>query len=178
MMWRCRGRYNDLLGALPPEIHDNMKLKQSKKIIPPVFTFVILATFLFVPITHAAVPSDTVNLNDKGFNFIVCDGPKLPPNYPNKPSGYRDCDFYALMVQAQKLINIAMVVGVFVAIAGFCYMGYLFMTGKEDDRKKGIDIFPKIFFGFIIMLSAWFIVYQLLSWLTGNNGFKALLGSP
>jgi Na+-driven multidrug efflux pump len=82
------------------------------------------------------------------------------------------------MMQAQKLINIAMVAGVFVAIGSFCYMGYLFMNGKEDDRKKGIEIFPKIFIGFIIMLSAWFIVYQLLDWLTGNSGFKTLLGSP
>jgi hypothetical protein len=141
--------------------------------------FLFLSTsFLSIHPIHAATPSAEVNPNDPGFNFIVCDGPRLPPTYKNPPANYRVCDFNALMTQVQKLINIAMVAGVFVAIGGFCYMGYLFMTGKEDDRKKGKEIFPKIFIGFIIMLSAWFIVYQLLGWLLKYPSLRTLLGSP
>jgi hypothetical protein len=71
-----------------------------------------------------------------------------------------------------------MVLGVFAAIILFTYAGYLMMTGKDSDRNKAKDIFPKIFIGFVIMLSAWFIVYQILDWLTGNGAFTKLLGNP
>ena len=66
----------------------------------------------------------------------------------------------------------------FAAILLFTYAGYLFLTGKEGDRKKAYDVFPKVFWGFIIMLTAWFVVYQILNWLTGNSIFGKLLGNP
>lgn len=123
------------------------------------------------------------------FKIVVCDGPDNPAiNKPvtvygndGKPSGTRPyvvCDFNGAMITVQHLINIAMVLGVLAAIVLFTYAGFLLITGKEGDRKKAYEIFPKVFWGFIIMLSAWFIVYQLLSWLTGNSIFTKLLGNP
>jgi hypothetical protein len=70
------------------------------------------------------------------------------------------------------------VIGVIAAFGSFCYIGYLYITGTQENIKKAKSIFPKIFFGFIIMLSAWFIVYQILTWLGSYNGYKALLGNP
>ncbi len=125
-------------------------------------------------------PTTDPNLdpNSSGFKIVVCDGPTLPANYPNKPANYVPCDFNGVMLQVQHLINIAMVLGVLVAIVMFSYAGGLYITGKKANVDKAHSIFPKVFFGFIIMLSAWFIVYQILSWLTNNDGFKALLGNP
>jgi membrane protein DedA with SNARE-associated domain len=71
-----------------------------------------------------------------------------------------------------------MVLGVLAAIIVFTYAGYLYITGIEGNIKKAKSIFPKVFLGFVIMLVAWFVVYQLLSWLTGNSGFAKLLGNP
>lgn len=126
----------------------------------------------------------------RSFRIVICDGPRLPDStsqeiinlkeeYKKDLNGkeYIPCDFKGLMLQIQHLINIMMVLGVFVAIGVFTWAGYLYITGIKANIDKAHTIFPKVFFGFIIMLSAWFIVYQILSWLTNNPGFKTLLGS-
>ena len=135
-------------------------------------------------------PNNTENPTQSSFQLTVCDGPdisSLPQSVQQQLvqqagkssiSQYHACNFNTAMIQIQHLIDIAMVLGVFAAIVLFTYAGFLMITGKEDDRKKAKDIFPKIFIGFIIMLSAWFIVYQILSWLTGNGIFTKLLGNP
>jgi hypothetical protein len=87
--------------------------------------------------------------------------------YPLK-EGYIPCDFQGLMMQAQHLINVMIVLGVVGALFGFAYAGYLYMTGTPKNLDKAKSIFPKVFWGFILMLTAWFVVYQILSWLTGN----------
>lgn len=150
----------------------------------------------------AAVPTQTLqpqlkeseNPNKSTFRIVVCDGPSLPRdtngNYTsdsqkmvdefkaaNPGREYVACDFNGIMLLVQHLINIMMVLGVLVAILMFSYAGLLMVSGKEDNIKHAKSIFPKVFWGFIIMLSAWFIVYQILSWLTDNSGFKTLLGA-
>ncbi|MBU6231066.1 MAG: hypothetical protein KGI45_02320 [Patescibacteria group bacterium] len=133
-----------------------------------------------------------VDVSSSGFRLTVCDGPTLPPGQ-SWVTAYKDsfqatyhrqyvaCDFNGAMMQVQHLIDVALVAGVLLAIAGFCYAGFLYIThgdnpGKRDEAK---DIFKKIFVGFIIMLAAWFVVYQVLAWLTGaNSGFTSLLGKP
>ncbi len=137
----------------------------------------------------------TTDISDKGFKLVVCDGPdgaghynpvtkefsseKLNGSYkyPLKDD-YIPCDFNGLMMQVQHLINIAIVVGVLVAILGFSYAGFLYITGSGDPGKltQAHSVFKKVLIGFIIMLSAWLIVFQVLSWLTGKSGFGALLG--
>ncbi len=139
----------------------------------------------------------TVNIFSQDFKFVVCDGPDLSKikdgaasmivrvggkevNYtPNGalPNGYVPCDFNGLMKTVQHFIDIAIVAGVIVALGSFCYIGYLYMTGKESNISTAKKIFPKIFWGFVLMIASWFIVYQLLSWLGASVG-KALLGNP
>ena len=136
------------------------------------------------------IPADSESPTQSSFRIVICDGPTLPPNTPQNaaartelikeagsPGQYIPCDFNGAMMQVQHLINICMVLGVLTAIVSFTYAGYLLMTGKEDDRKKAKDIFPKVGIGFLVMLSAWFIVFQILNWLTGNPIFTKLLGS-
>jgi len=143
------------------------------------YTLLALVAFQIAPVSAQTLtsPDPNANPNATGFKLVSCDGPTLPPGM-TVPQGYVPCDFNGVMIQVQHLINVAMVLGVFAAIAGFSYAGFLYVTGSEGNLKKAHEIFPKIFWGFIIMLSAWFIVYQLLGWLTNNSGFKALLGSP
>ncbi len=122
--------------------------------------------------TQGNLPPST-NINDSGFHLTVCDGPSLPGG---NPTDYVPCDFNGAMLQVQHLINIAIVGGVLVAIFGFSYAGFLYIRGREADRTQASSMFQKIGIGFIIMLSAWFIVYQILAWLTGGSGFGTLLG--
>jgi hypothetical protein len=142
------------------------------------FIPVLLTSFslLLSPVVFAQ-SAGPVDVTQPGFKIIVCDGPALPSSIPT-PQGYIPCDFNGAMIQVQHLIDIAMVLGVLAAIVIFTYAGYLYITGTEGNIKKAKSIFPKVFFGFVIMLVAWFVVYQLLDWLTGNSGFSKLLGSP
>ncbi|MEK7501695.1 MAG: pilin [Patescibacteria group bacterium] len=114
------------------------------------------------------------NLNpfSPDFQLSVCDGPKdLPGIDPNKI-----CDFKGLMTQAQFLINAMIMLGVLAAIVSLSYGGYLYITGEEGKIKQAKEIFRKTGWGFVMMLTAWFIVFQLLDWLAGNEGVKTLLG--
>lgn len=130
----------------------------------------------------AAADEPESDPSKEGFKLVVCDGPTLKgkllddANAALKTRKYVPCDFIGLMSQIQHLINIMIIVGVLAAIVGFTYAGALYITGSEANIKKAKGIFPKVFGGFIIMLSAWFIVYQILSWLTGEgSGFTQLL---
>lgn len=143
----------------------------------------LIAPAILIPMTAVAQtqPVDNVNLNDSAFKIVVCDGPQLPSTMTT-PSGYIPCNFNYAIFQIQHLINIAIVVGVFAAIVLFSYAGYIYisggMRGDANAHSTAIDIFRKVGIGFIIMLSAWFIVYQIMAWLTGSSGFAVLLGKP
>jgi hypothetical protein len=153
--------------------------------------FPLLATLIVTASLSGSVLAQgeaSSNPNSSLFRINVCDGPTLPKVLKDKlpqgaeftkqyghPPPYIPCDFKAAMRQIQHFITIAITLGVLVAVVGFTYAGALYMTGIEKYMSRARSIFPKIFWGFIIMLSAWFIVYQLLVWLTGS-GFESLLG--
>lgn len=182
-------------------IHNQKKNKH----LAQVFSLFIITLVFSVNIVFAVntpvfaqtlnTPTPEINPNSESFKIVVCDGPDMRQVAGNKGQNpevtvtdskgnvtkrpYVPCDFNGVMLQVQRLINIMMVLGVLVAIGMFSYAGFLYITGKQANIDKAHAIFPKVFFGFIIMLSAWFIVYQILSWLTGpNSGFKTLLGTP
>ena len=115
-----------------------------------------------------------MNLNpfsDK-FQLSICDGPKgLAGVAPDKV-----CDFKGFMTQAQFLINVMIMFGVLAAIVSLSYGGYLYITGEKGKIEQAKEIFRKTGWGFLMMLTAWFIVFQLLDWLAGNEGVKTLLG--
>ena len=149
----------------------------------------ILILAFFIPVASAKIRAlntsqpNTPELdpNSSKFKIVVCDGPKLPPKLlaqePNGGQDYVVCDFNGLMLQVQHLINIMMVIGIVVSIFAFSWAGALYISGSPAKKQEAHTIFPKVFKGLIIMLSAWFIVYQILSWLTKNEGLKTLLGS-
>jgi hypothetical protein len=157
-------------------------------------TIVLVSTSLVIlpgalsansPRTRTLTSDSQTDVNSPGFRLIVCDGPVLPVELRAQADAelqkygrtYQPCDFNGVMKQIQHLINLAVVVGVLAAIALFMFAGGLYLTGKEKNISWAWSIFPKVGGGFIIMLSAWFIVYQILAWLTGEgSGFSTLLG--
>jgi Type IV secretion system pilin len=142
---------------------------------------VISVLFVFGANNAKAQSKPNTDLGSKGFKIVVCDGPRLPQNLlakePNGGKDYVPCDFFGVMRQIQHLIDIMMIVGIVAIMVGFVWTGGLYISGDPGKIKQAKGIFPKIFTGLIMMLSAWFIVYQLLSWLTSNPGFKNLLTS-
>lgn len=131
-----------------------------------------------------------LDITSEGFKLSACDGPDLRGLTKVKikfngvayelngenPPGYVPCNFAGLMIQINKLIKIAFMAGVLIAIFGFTYAGFLYVTGgnQPGKRTQASGIFKKVGIGFIIMLSAWLIVSQILDWLA-KPGFAALL---
>jgi hypothetical protein len=131
-------------------------------------------------ITEGGVTGTTENVNIRSstFKFVVCDGPVRPEGYvPNPPdqTPYIPCDFKGLVLTVQHFLNIAMVLGVMGTIVTAVYAGYLYVTGKESNISKAKEMLPKVGIGFVLMLTAWFIIAQILTWLTNNDAFKTFL---
>lgn len=175
---------------------------KSKKIRAHIVSFVLFCLLLVFSYTGSNLSyAQTLDLqvsnpNSSKFKLLICDGPEQlnqakthmipdgkgglkldPPNWRPDPN-FVPCNFKGLMIEVQHLINIMITLGVFAAILGFTYAGYLHITGVPAKIDRARDIFRKVTIGFIIMLTGWFMVYQILDWLTGNSGLKALLGSP
>ena len=155
-------------------------------------TFLItsLAISFAGPVAFAVQNVPAVDLNQTptanspfgAFKLVQCDGPNLPASLIPTDSAqfqqkfghmppYVPCDFKGLMIEVQFLINAMLVVGVLAAMIGFAYSGFLYITGTQENLKKAKGIFPKIFWGFIMMLVAWFVVYQITVWLTGSSSY-------
>jgi hypothetical protein len=159
-----------------------------------IFALGLFINLLFISPLFAQT-TKSANPNDKGFRLAICDGPaalntpathmmsdgkgglRVDPQWKADPN-FIPCDFQGLMKQVQWLITAMLTLGVFVAILGFSYAGFLYVRGTPGTITQAHKIFEKVGVGFVIMLSAWFIIYQVLGWLTGNSGLKALLGSP
>ena len=162
-----------------------------------------LISYLLSPSSVSAVNNvPAVDLNSPSFHLLQCDGPDLSglpkdtkitingksytiegknPQITNadgsNPHQYQPCNFQGLMIEVQYLLNVMTIVAVLMAIVGFAIAGYLYITGIPKNIEKARGMFPKLAIGFILILTAWFIVYQILAWLTGNAGAAALLGN-
>jgi len=151
-------------------------------------TIIIALAFQIVAMAAAplawAQTQPSEDINSTGFKLSVCDGPdlsglketitvtvngtKVPTTPGQNPPGYVVCDYYGFVTLAQHVINIMIIVGVLAAMILMAFTGYLYITGTPSKIERAKSIFPKIVWGFILMLTAWFIVFQLLSWLTPN----------
>ena len=144
--------------------------------------------------TLNSAPTANEDPNVSGFRIVVCDGPDLSTlkatttvmfngksvdtTVGSNPQGYIPCNFNGAMIQIQHLIDLAMVLGVLGAMLGFSYAGYLYITGEKGKIDHAKTIFKQVMIGFVMMISAWFIVYQILSWLASNPNVTTLLGKP
>jgi len=125
------------------------------------------------------------NINSTSLKLLICDGPaqlvhydpvqkKYDPTYENKD--FIPCDFRGLMMQIQHFINLGFIAAVLASIIGLVRVGYLYITGVPANINKSKDIFKAIGIGFAIALGAWFIVYQILVWLTDTKTYSTLFG--
>lgn len=103
--------------------------------------------------------------------LVQCDG----VTDKNDPS-QKKCDFNALIKQINFIISWLFGISLSIAIVFLAYGGILYMTGTEGNISQAKGIFSSVGWGFIIMLSAWLIIYTLLNWLTKpGQGFTSLL---
>lgn len=89
---------------------------------------------------------------------LVFSGGIVPCNGP-------DCNFDSLLQLARNIIDFLIVVSIPLAVIAFIYAGFSYITagGNEGKIKKAHDIFWKVLWGFVFVLSAWLIVQTILA---------------
>ena len=86
------------------------------------------------------------------------------------------CNFVELMNTANYIINWLFYIAVSLCVVMFSYAGFLYMSASESNVKQAKGIFSNVIRGFIWMLLGWFVVHELLVWLTESSaGYDALL---
>lgn len=79
--------------------------------------------------------------------LIVCDGP--------------NCTFNSLLLLVERVITFLIYISIPLASISFAWAGFLliFSGGSEQKKNEAKSIFTKTAIGFIIVLSAWLIIY-------------------
>jgi hypothetical protein len=141
------------------------------------------------PAKSQTVSENTVLQNARdprstGFKLLICDGPeklrhfnpetnKIDENYSDP--NFIACDFNGIVLQVKHLINIMIIVGTMAVLVGLIYAGLLYISGEKGKIEQAKKMLPTMGKGFVIMLGAWFIVYQILSWIASDSGIGASL---
>ena len=105
---------------------------------------------ILLPIFLALIIIMPVFVNAQG-GFVPCGG-----------KGQHECGYYDLMRLVNNIINWIIMISIPVAAGVFAWAGILYMTtgivGKKEEAKK---MLWKVFWGLVIILSAWLIVTTL-----------------
>jgi len=98
--------------------------------------------------------------------LIVCDGP--------------NCTFDSLILLIRKIIDFLILISVPLASISFAWAGFLLISsgGSEEKKNKAKEIFSKTAIGFIIVLSAWLVVYFISIALLDTNQTNLILLQP
>jgi hypothetical protein len=95
--------------------------------------------------------------------FVKCDG-VVKKGVVGEEARNVPCDFNALMDTVIKAINWLFIITIPIATVLFAYGGLLYMTGKSGNIETAKKIFSSAAIGFIIMITAWFVVRTIVNW--------------
>lgn len=128
---------------------------------------ITLILFSFFVVTHIASAFST--------NLIVC-GTSANSVPPPPPGTSHPCDFNDLVTLAVNFVNFLITYSFLVAVISFSYAGFLYLTsqGNPGQISKAHGIFKTTAIGFLIVLSAWLIVYAITGSLL-NPTFNPLI---
>ena len=98
-------------------------------------------------------------------DLIVCGGP--------------DCGFGDLITLAKNVIHDLVLISTIVAVVVFMYAGFVLVTsgGNPGAKTKAKTIFINVLKGYLLILSAWLIVYTVTSVIL-EPGYSLLIGAP
>ncbi len=89
--------------------------------------------------------------------------------------GQQECNFQDLLALGQNIIKTLVKISIPVAAIAFAWAGFLYLSSGGDTSKikQAKEVFWKVLWGFIFILTAWLIVYLATSLLA--PGFNFLL---
>jgi hypothetical protein len=132
------------------------------KIKNKILFFTVLVVLLF-PLKSVFSATNT----DKtfGYGLVQCDG-VLNPNEPHRQ---QKCNFAYLVNSINYIIYRMIAISIPLATALFAYAGFLYISGEQDKIKQAKNIFINVAIGFIIMITAWFVVVTVVNWVVDSK---------
>lgn len=139
------------------------------------FNALVLAVIL-VPAISFAQQQGPTTLNYGG--LVKCDGVVLKDaqGNPLEQDRNKECDFQALMMTVNSLIQWIFMLTIPIFVIMIAYAGFLYMTPNPGNREKSNKMLWAGLKGFVIMLIAWFAVTTLVGWIV-NPEFMKTAGS-
>ena len=100
-----------------------------------------------------------------GYGLVRCDGVVNP----KEPSRNVTCSLASFINTVNYLIYRAIAFSIPLATVLMVYGGFLYMTGEQDKIKTAKNIFLNVCIGFIIMVTAWFVVTTVVDWVVDER---------
>ena len=132
-----------------------------------VVSLIPLLSFAEIGANGGDIPASGTKGTGLGGGLVVCYG----------VSGKDACDSWADLINSiEALIKFTFRLAVVAATISIAYAGFLFLTSQGDSGKikQAKDIFGKVVWGFIIMLTAYLLVKLILDTLVSNKAFNLL----
>lgn len=140
-----------------------------------------LLTFISVLMLGAVQLTPVVAVAAPQSLFLVTCGeanPKAQPVDPTKPGGEKECGFLDAIAEVKLLINTFFILSVPITVIAIAVSGVqiLLAQGNMAKIKDARIRVQNILIGFVIILSAWLIVYTITSQLLKPEFYTPFLG--
>ncbi len=154
------------------------------------FLFFLSAFFLFSPLfsfaqTSVAGCDPAKQAEAKKNSFLTCgfdlNCNGIIDNKVGPGTTIEECGFNDIIATITKIINWLIIFAVSITVLIMAYVGWMFMTAgdSQDKVKRAKGMFWNVIWGFVIMLSAWFIVNIVEKTLIADDsGIKSYLKKP
>ncbi len=131
--------------------------------------FLLLLVSLVVAASIIALPRQIFAADPATGGLVQC-------GRGDNPGASDECNFDQLVALIQRVITYIMVMSVPLASIVFAWAGFKYLTaaGNMSQIQEAHSIFRKVLFGFIIVLSAWLIVYGITSVLLRDSSYSLL----
>lgn len=144
-----------------------------KKLITLFFlTGAVFPSFAFAQIGSSEAKDFKVGATNS-FQLVPCSGPSANGITvdPTTEKSTTPCDFKALIILIDRIINLLLYAAIFIAVIMILYGGFLYLTAGGDTTKvkKAHSVFKATAIGMIMAFCSWIVVYTVVTYVIDPN---------
>jgi hypothetical protein len=153
--------------------------RRAHKSLQSVVCLALVTLSIFSFIIYLPIPTAHAYTADNYSGLVKCSGVTIQQLTQGQQSSTEvACSFQTLISMIGTTINWLFVIAIPVAVVLFAWAGLLYISGKDDNKKKAKNIFLNVAIGFIIMLVMFVVVKTVVGWVVDPSfGATTFLGS-